>query len=47
MDLSKLKADLKKDFNSSSSSIDLQNLKVKYLGKKGKITNLSKKLSHI
>ncbi len=45
MDLSKLKADLKKDFNSSSSSIDLQNLKVKYLGKKGKITNLSKKLS--
>ena len=45
MDLSKLKADLKKDFNSSSSSVDLQNLKVKYLGKKGKITNLSKKLS--
>ena len=45
MDLLKLKANLKKDFNSSSSSSDLQNLKVKYLGKKGKLTNLSKQLS--
>ena len=44
MDLAKLKADLKKDFISSSSSEDLQKLKVKYLGKKGKITNLSKQL---
>ena len=42
MDLAKLKQELKKDFNSSKSSEDLQKLKVKYLGKKGKITNLSK-----
>ena len=40
MDLAKLKAVLKKDFISSSSSEDLQKLKVKYLGKKGKITKL-------
>ena len=47
MDLAKLKADLKKDFISSSSSEDLQKLKVKYLGKKGKITNLSKQLGKL
>ena len=44
MDLAKLKQELKKDFNLSKSSEDLQKLKVKYLGKKGKITNLSKTL---
>ena len=44
MDLAKLKQELKKDFNLSKSSEDLQKLKVKYLGKKGKITSLSKTL---
>ena len=47
MDLAKLKAGLKKDFISSSSSEDLQTLKVKYLGKKGKITSLSKQLGKL
>ena len=47
MDLAKLKAGLKKDFISSSSSEDLQKLKVKYLGKKGKITILSKQLGKL
>ena len=47
MDLAKLKAGLKKDFISSSSTEDLQTLKVKYLGKKGKITNLSKQLGKL
>ena len=47
MDLAKLKAGLKKDFISSSSSEDLQKLKVKYLGKKGKKTNLSKQLGKL
>ena len=47
MDLAKLKAGLKKDFILSSSSEDLQKLKVKYLGKKGKITNLSKQLGKL
>ena len=47
MDLAKLKAGLKKDFISSSSSEDLQKLKVKYLGKKGKISNLSKQLGKL
>ena len=47
MDLAKLKAGLKKDFISSSSSEDLKKLKVKYLGKKGKITNLSKQLGKL
>jgi len=47
MDLAKLKAGLKKDFISSSSTEDLQKLKVKYLGKKGKITNLSKQLGKL
>ncbi len=47
MDLAKLKAGLKNDFISSSSSEDLQKLKVKYLGKKGKITNLSKQLGKL
>ena len=47
MDLAKLKAGLKKDFISSSSTEDLQKLKVKYLGKKGKITNLSMQLGKL
>ena len=47
MDLAKLKAGLKKDFISSSSSEDLQRLKVKYFGKKGKITILSKQLGKL
>ena len=47
MDLAKLKAGLKKDFISSSSTEDIQKLKVKYLGKKGKITNLSKQLGKL
>ena len=47
MDLAKLKQELKKDFNLSKSSEDLQKLKVKYLGKKGKITDLSKTLGKL
>ena len=47
MDLAKLKAGLKKDFISSSSSEELKKLKVKYLGKKGKITILSKQLGKL
>ena len=47
MDLAKLKQELKKDLNLSKSSEDLQKLKVKYLGKKGKITDLSKTLGKL
>ena len=47
MDLAKIKAGLKKDFISSSSTEDLQKLKVKYFGKKGKITNLSMQLGKL
>ena len=44
MDLQQLKKQLSKDLNKASNSKDLQNLKIKYLGKKGKISLLSKDL---
>ena len=44
MDLDALKANLKKDFQEIASQEELNQLKVKYLGKKGQITELSKKL---
>ena len=47
MDLDALKANLKKDFQEIVSQEQLNQLKVKYLGKKGKITNLSKQLGKL
>ena len=44
MDLQQLKKQLSKDLNKASNSKDLQDLKIKYLGKKGKISLLSKDL---
>ena len=44
MDLQQLKKQLYKDLNKASNSKDLQDLKIKYLGKKGKISLLSKDL---
>ena len=44
MDLDALKANLKKDFQEIVSQDELNQLKVKYLGKKGRITGLSKNI---
>ena len=44
MDLDALKANLKKDFQEIVSQEELNQLKVKYLGKKGQITELSKNI---
>ena len=47
MDLQQLKKQLSKDINKASNSKDLQDLKIKYLGKKGKISLLSKDLGKL
>ncbi len=47
MDLQQLKKQLSKDLNKASNSKDLQDLKIKYLGKKGKISLLSKELGKL
>ena len=47
MDLPQLKKQLSKDLNNASNSKDLQNLKIKYLGKKGKISLLTKDLGKL
>ena len=47
MDLDALKANLKKDFREIVSQDELNQLKVKYLGKKGQITELSKKIKNL
>ena len=47
MDLQQLKRQLSKDLNKASNSKDLQDLKIKYLGKKGKISLLSKGLGKL
>ena len=47
MDLQQLKKQLSKDLNKASNSKDLQDLKIKYLGKKGKISLLSKDLGNL
>ena len=47
MDLDALKANLKKDFQEIVSQAELNQLKVKYLGKKGKITELSKNIKNL
>ena len=47
MDLKQLKKQLSKDLNKASNSKDLQDLKIKYLGKKGKISLLSKGLGKL
>ena len=47
MDLQQLKKQLSKDLNKASNSKDLQDLKIKYLGKKGRISLLSKDLGKL
>ena len=47
MDLDALKSDLKKDFSEISSQEELNILKVKYLGKKGHISELSKNIKNL
>jgi len=47
MDLPQLKKQLSKDLKKASNSKDLQDLKIKYLGKKGKISFLSKGLGKL
>ena len=47
MDLDALKANLKKDFQKIVSQAELNQLKVKYLGKKGQITELSKNIKNL
>ena len=47
MDLDALKANLKKDFQEIISQAELNQLKVKYLGKKGRITELSKNIKNL
>ena len=47
MDLPQLKKQLSKDLKRASNSKDLQDLKIKYLGKKGKISLLSKGLGKL
>ena len=47
MDLDALKANLKKDFREIVSQDELNQLKVKYLGKKGQITELSKNIKNL
>ena len=47
MDLDALKANLKKDFQEIVSQAELNQLKVKYLGKKGQITELSKNIKNL
>ena len=47
MDLDALKADLEKDFLEIDSQDKLNSLKVKYLGKKGHISELSKNIKNL
>ena len=47
MDLDALKANLKKDFQEIASQEELNQFKVKYLGKKGQITELSKNIKNL
>ena len=47
MDLDALKANLKKDFQEIVSQEELNQLKVKYFGKKGQITELSKNIRNL
>tara|TARA_B100000963_G_scaffold271817_1_gene240018 strand:+ start:211 stop:1188 length:978 start_codon:yes stop_codon:yes gene_type:complete len=47
MDLNALKADLEKDFQEIDSQDKLNSLKVKYLGKKGHISELSKNIKNL
>ena len=47
MDLASLKKNLEKDFSELSSKKELQDLKVKYQGKKGILTNLSKSIKSV
>ena len=47
MDLDALKANLKKDFQQIVSQDELNQLRVKYLGKKGQITELSKNIKNL
>ena len=47
MDIKKVLNEATKEIEQSSNQLDLQNVKVAYLGKKGKITELLKSLKDI
>jgi phenylalanyl-tRNA synthetase alpha chain len=47
MDINQVLKDASKEIELASSQADLQNLKVSYLGKKGKITELLKSLKDL
>ena len=47
MDLDALKANLNKDFLDEISADELTQLKIKYLGKKGQISELSKSIKTV
>ena len=47
MDIKKVLSEATKEIEESSNQLDLQNVKVAYLGKKGKITELLKSLKDL
>ena len=47
MDIKKVLNEATKEIEQSSNQLDLQNVKVAYLGKKGKITELLKSLKDL
>ena len=47
MDINKVLNEATKEIEESSNQLDLQNVKVAYLGKKGKITELLKSLKDL
>ena len=47
MDIKKVLSEATKEIEQSSNQLDLQNVKVAYLGKKGKITELLKSLKDL
>ena len=47
MDIKKVLNEATKEIEQSSNQLDLQNVKVAYLGKKGKITELLKSLKEL
>ena len=47
MDIKKVLSEATKEIEESSDQLDLQNVKVAYLGKKGKITELLKSLKDL
>ena len=47
MDINQVLKDASKEIDLANSQVDIQNLKVSYLGKKGKITELLKSLKDL